>query len=388
MTKSKPSSQPHEFTNEQIHRTLRLARRHAFPVFDSGRAANATYTDSQIFAIQTYATMTNSTVAQGAQRYASHMGSDNTPHHDTHLRTVKQFPQDEVLNSFEESIEQLLELLPSEVLQRPVTVALDITSLPYLATPESVPWVSGTIDDRWPYEYKFATLSIVGRNVPLLLAVEPVVESSSWDQNVSLKKHRVVRRLLRQARKYVDIDLLLCDREFDGRQIRQTIDNYGIDYLMPKRAGARIRRTVDELAEQGIEIAVEPGVDRDWNGSHAFNHLYVPASSKIESERKTVAFVTNRSGDVTNAKSFCGRYRHRWHIENQYKSIKGNFLAKTVSKDYRVRLFYFVFGCLLYNLWRMTDLVLKVNANLDFVVAPQLRAGIFADILAFMRHPD
>ncbi|MBP2252887.1 hypothetical protein J2754_003249 [Halarchaeum solikamskense] len=36
----------------------------------------------------------------------------------------------------------------------------------------------------------------------------------------------------------------------------------------------------------------------------------------------------------------------------------------------------------------MTDLLLEVNANLDFVVALQLRTGVFADILAFLRHPD
>ncbi len=31
--------------------------------------------------------------------------------------------------------------------------------------------------------FKFATLSIIGQNIPLVLAVEPIRESSAWDRN-------------------------------------------------------------------------------------------------------------------------------------------------------------------------------------------------------------
>jgi IS4 transposase len=63
------------------------------------------------------------------------------------------------------------------------------------------------------------------------------------------------------------------------------------------------------------------------------------------------------------AKSLSRRYSSRWQIESEYKSIKHEFLAKTSSKDYRVRLFYFVFGALLHNIWRMTDFLLKAEVG-------------------------
>jgi len=47
----------------------------------------------------------------------------------------------------------------------------------------------------------------------------------------------------------------------------------------------------------------------------------------------------------------------------EYKSIKHDFLAKTSSKDYRVRLFYFVFVVLLYSIWWLTDFLLKAGAD-------------------------
>lgn len=56
-------------------------------------------------------------------------------------------------------------------------VALDITPVPYYAEPtEETPWVSGTHDDRWSYVYKFATLTIVGWNIPLVLGHRLVKE--------------------------------------------------------------------------------------------------------------------------------------------------------------------------------------------------------------------
>lgn len=55
---------------------------------------------------------------------------------------------------------------------------------------------------------------------------------------------------------------------------------------------------------------------------------------------------TNLSVGPKEAGTFCRRYSRRWQTENEYKSIKHDFLAKTSSKDYCVRLFYFVFAVL------------------------------------------
>ena len=81
------------------------------------------------------------------------------------------------------------------------------------------------------------------------------------------------------------------------------------------------------------------------------------------------------------AETFCRRYSRRWQIENEYKSIKNDFLAKTSSKDYRVRLFYFVFAVLLHNIWRLTDFLLKVGVGGEMDYAPVLTAGEFVELV-------
>jgi len=75
------------------------------------------------------------------------------------------------------------------------------------------------------------------------------------------------------------------------------------------------------------------------------------------------------------AESFCRRYSRRWQTENEYMSIKNDFLAKTSSKDYRVRPFYFVFAVFLYNIWRLIDFLLKVDVDGEWDYAPLLTAG-------------
>lgn len=106
--------------------------------------------------------------------------------------------------------------------------------------------------------------------------------------------------------------------------------------------------------------------------------MYVPSTSG----KGTTVFATNLQVGPDEAEMFCRRYRRRWQIENEYKSINGDFLAKTSSKDSRVRLFYFVFAVLLYNIWRLTDFLLKAGVDGEMDYAPVLTAGECVELVA------
>ena len=87
-----------EFTDKQIYRTTRLARDHGFDGFDSGRAVNATYEDTQFFELQAFMGMVGCGTPQGAIRFQYRHGADGSPHGDTHLRAVKQFDPDSLID--------------------------------------------------------------------------------------------------------------------------------------------------------------------------------------------------------------------------------------------------------------------------------------------------
>lgn len=63
-----------------------------------------------------------------------------------------------------------------------MTAAIDITTWRYHAEDGLPSEVSGTkrTDET---AYKFATLSLVGKSMSIVLAYAPVIESSEWDDN-------------------------------------------------------------------------------------------------------------------------------------------------------------------------------------------------------------
>ncbi len=151
-----------EFSEEQIYWTTRLARHHGFDEFDFGRAANASDEDTRFFELQTFRGMVRCGTAQGAARLQYRRGDGYGPHGDTHLRAVKQFSPEELVNGFNNSTDRHLSVIASEAsFRRPVTVAIDVTTTPYYGDVEELPMVSGAKDGRG-WAFKFATLSIVG----------------------------------------------------------------------------------------------------------------------------------------------------------------------------------------------------------------------------------
>jgi hypothetical protein len=183
--------------------------------------------------------------------------------------------------------------------------------------------------------FKFGTLLVIGQNIPSVRGVEPIKESSEWDKNPPNKIHRVVRRLVKRAQEHVSIETVPYDREFDSQPVFQTLSNLGVNYLIPKRINSTERQVIETMDDDEREVAVESASVHVEAGSHSMQFLYVP-STKGDG---TTVFATNLRVGPDEAETVCRRYGRRWQIENEYKSIKHDFLAKTFSKDYRVRLF-------------------------------------------------
>ena len=73
-------------------------------------------------------------------------------------------------------------------------------------------------------------------------------------------------------------------------------------------------------------------------------------------EDEHVWFVTNLDLEAEAAKAYAAAFRRRWGIETSYRQI-GNFLPRTSSPTFSVRLFYFLFAVALYNLWVLANVL-------------------------------
>lgn len=121
----------------------------------------------------------------------------------------------------------------------------------------------------------------------------------------------------------------------------QTLSNLGVNYLIPKRISSTEREVFDQMDEDGQDVAVKSLSVHVETGSNSMRFLYVPSAGG----EWTTVFAANLRVGPDEAEMFCRRYSRRWQIESEYKSINGDFLAKTSSKDYRIRLFYLVSRC-------------------------------------------
>jgi IS4 transposase len=72
----------------------------------------------------------------------------------------------------------------------------------------------------------------------------------------------------------------------------------------------------------------------------------------------SLCLITNRPRTVDEAVPLTQVYRRRWGIETSYRKI-GEFLPRTTSPVFAVRLFYFLFAVALYNLWIVVCLLLS-----------------------------
>jgi hypothetical protein len=229
------------------------------------------------------------------------------------------------------------------------------TSWPWVDKDEEIPkaeyppMVSGyKKDGEIQHGYTFATITIGGNDVPIILAIEPVEEHSRWEpaDSPSDSKADVVDRLLSRAQQYGDLDEALLDREFYAKEIRAEIDRRNLLYTMSVPKYEPDLQAIKNIkSKDGVDASVKHdvpvGIDGDVD--HTSKYLYVPTTDE-DAEGEYAVFVTNRDYVAPDEIAYVmNSYSRRWDIENQYKSVKA-FLSKTSSKDYRVRLFSFVFA--------------------------------------------
>lgn len=419
-----------EYQRRETMKVVELAREYAIPEFDTHRAENKTYTDEEIFDM-----LARICAHKGSAHSEAQFGwlTDDslTCDDSTFLRALKKFatPADEEVEfsfdefcdddgmpdieslqqsvnaSFDGATENVIEMIrEGGVFQsRRNVVAIDITYQRYWVRPwedkdAGIPksdfprMVSGyKKDGEIRRGYKFATITLVGDNVPIILGVEPVKEDSNWEEDdaPSYPKAELVKRLLDKASRFVDIDEVLFDRGFYADEVFAGVNDRDLIYTAPVPKYEDDYANIEQIEEHPEgDAAVNHDEVFYYEGEkhHEAERLYVPSRSD-DADGKYAVFVTNRDRvEPDEIEAVTHRYRRRWDIENQYKAI-GDFLPKTSSGDYRVRFCAFVLATLIYNLWRLTDYLIKAEVGMDIREPPVLTAKTFVRVLGeFLRR--
>jgi transcriptional regulator with XRE-family HTH domain len=415
-----------EYKREKTQKSVKLARKHALTEFVTGRASNRQYEDIELLdQIARISANNGSAHSEGEIGYL--LNDDLTCDGSTLLRALKLIatPDDNdsmqlTLDSvFEENRMPKIDVIRDEVMKafdgatdnvinsirgddpfddRKTIAAIDITDDPFTVSPwedreKKIPkpnyprMVNGYVDgDPKKQGYKYATITLVGDNVPIILGVEPYKQNSKWEEEdaPSYPKADLVERLLDRAQEFVDLDEVLLDRGFYADEVYAAIEDRDLLYTTPVPKYTDDYENIEKIrAHPEADMAVEPDVEFEKDGEvhHTAQFLYVPVKDD-DADGNYAVFVTNRNSVDTpgEIKHVVNQYRRRWDIENQYKTIV-EYLPRTSSTDYRVRLTNFVLAALIYNLWRLTDYLIKVAIDMDVRAPPELTAKTFATVL-------
>lgn len=237
-----------EISEELIMESVERAAELGFDEFTADRASNAHYALRAYLERQGYLNMAKAGITTKSRRFARLSERDEVPHGSSHNRTIKKIAdpesqltfdefvngdpipdwkriRDEVLDPFHAGVEKILDELKDDehdetAFREPVHAAIDITTWnfygsPYMSEeqareadrdpiPVEIDGEVKLIDPEHPEEvsgfkdsdergYKFATITIVAENTPIVLGIEPVRDERRWEKEGALFR-RVISR--------------------------------------------------------------------------------------------------------------------------------------------------------------------------------------------------
>ena len=224
----------------------------------------------------------------------------------------------------------------------PVALALDYTDVPYYGDSSEVMVVGGQPERGTYSRHRYAVIKISEKWGDLFLLALPM--------GVLTDDRKTIRELVEFARQRVCIKHIVVDRGFFSAKYFSLFEGMGIKYLMPGVKNKRIQRLIKKgVANTKITMR-----------SKITGHVaQVGLSFRKASDGNMVCFATNLPPLMIYGNDLFSMYSRRWNIETGFRVIKHEFMAKTTSKKYRIRMFLFTFSMLLYNVWVIVNAALN-----------------------------
>lgn len=180
---------------------------------------------------------------------------------------------------------------------------------------------------------------------------------------------------LQRVKKKIRIDKAFLDRGFANSKCIPILKSCNIKYVMPIPKSEKIKDWMDKSEECKARLIENFEIGKGEN--MAITNLYL-IDDEDEIKR---AFITNMKVPVLLSHYFYNWYSKRWGIETGYRLKDQDFKPRTTSRNYIIRLFYFLFSVMLYNLWVLTNVIVGVKLYGRVPDKPIITAKRFAIVL-------
>lgn len=378
-----PAGTP-EYTEQHLNafldRLLTTADQTVYEHIDLALHHNAQYDQLQFLDLLAHCAITGE-FANGGAKTRLHESDGTVVRGDTRCpisralgRHLRQLDFEAVTSQFDAVFAALHSLARSgRLLPRQADVAIDVHDWRYYGDPDTA-WVLHTNLARGTNTaFKFLTACIVTDGCRLTVAAEPIRDDDHLPQLVEL--------VHTEAAEWADIRRVFLDRGFYEVRFLQVLEAHDVDYVVRAR---RFPSLDDGDPTIRVEHGYGMGGSRPPYDKVTLTRFCVPHAEKPK--EKQSYFVTNLPVEKSSALALADSYRRRWGIETSYRVI-GEFLPRSRSTYFEVRLFYFLFAVTLYNLWVLVNGLLSVAFDVS-TDHPVLTAGVFGRSLRDRWMPD
>ena len=305
---------------------------------------NAIYSKNDFINLLIYMCKTRDYAENGAISYREE--KERVPQGETFLYHLKNYKDiEQIKRMFTAIFEMIWETArQSNMFNRKVDIGVDFTEIPFYGDKNTPMIVEKKPEKGTTHCYKFATINIVERNKRFVLLALPVGKFDT--------KEKILHQLLSYTLQRVKIKRLYADRAFFTKSCIEIFKRYQVKFIIPATENPRIKKL--------LEIMPAPTVIREYEMG------YIRFNIAIASDENGInrAFATNidfNENDVNFSQRLFLLYGKRWGVETTYRVLKHTFWPKTTSKNYFIRLFYFLFSTLLYNMWILSDVIISIS---------------------------
>ena len=362
--------------SDKTKEICQLFKKRFSPFINLNLKNNTLYKKNQFIDLLIHMGMTRDFAETGSNTFKIYRGLNN-PDADTLLYHLKRYPDTkDIHRMFVTLFEIVWEMARKNNLfdiRKHYEVAVDFTEW-YFYGDRSAPMIVGKKPDRGTSKcYKFATIIIVEAGKRFTLLALPV---GPFDT-----KEHVLMKLLSYAMERIKIRRVYVDRGFCDSNAIKVFNNLHLKYLMPCTQYPTVKKV--------LEVAPAPTIIKGFEMKDVTFNLVIVEEENDEGEMVKRAFATNEEyneNDVNLAERLFNLYDRRWGIESSYCVEKHSYLPKTKSKNYQIRLFYFMFAVLLYNLWILADILIWL-ALFGIVKKDHLLTSKYFGTLLYMTDP-
>ena len=334
--------------NEKTKEICRLFKKRFAPFINLNLKNNTLYKKTQFIDLLIHMGMTKDFAENGSKTYKELRGQHN-PDADTLLYHLKNYSNYKDLHKMFTTLFEIIWEMTRKAnifdVRSRYDVAVDFTEW-YFYGDKTAPMVVGKEPERGTSKcYKFATINIVESGKRFTLLALPV---GSFDN-----KEEILRKLLSYVLERIKIRRVYVDRGFCDSNSIKVFNSFNLKYLMPCTQYSTVKTI--------LEITPAPSVVKGFVMKDVTFNLAIVEEEDNNGEMVKRTFATNEEfeeNDVNLAERLFLLYGRRWGIESSYRVKKHSYLPKTTSKNYLIRLFYFMFSVLLYNLWILADILI------------------------------